>query len=59
MPALLIETAYLTNKEDHKRLESNEFRNAMAEGMYDGIIEILKTMGAYKKNETWCISVED
>ncbi len=59
MPALLIETAYLTNKEDHKRLESNEFRNAMAEGIHDGIINILETMGAYKKNEAWCILVND
>lgn len=56
MPALLVETAYLTNKEDHKRLESDEFRNAIAEGIYDGIIEIIKTMGAHKKNETWCFS---
>lgn len=59
MPALLIETAYLTNKEDHSRLESNEFRSVMAEGIYDGITEILKTMGAYKQNETWCILAKD
>lgn len=59
MPALLIETAYLTNKEEHKRLESDEFRNAMAVGIYDGIIEILKTMGLHKKNNTWCITAED
>lgn len=48
MPALLIETAYLTNKKDHERLESNEFRTAMSEGIHDGIIEILKTMGAFQ-----------
>ena len=59
MPALLIETAYLTNREDHKLLESDEFRSAMAEGMHDGIMDILETMGAYKKNGTWRISVND
>ncbi|NLK69518.1 MAG: N-acetylmuramoyl-L-alanine amidase [Clostridiaceae bacterium] len=45
MPALLIETGYLTNKEDHKRLESDEFRADMAEGIYDGTIKILQTIG--------------
>lgn len=59
MPALLIETAYLTNKEDHKLLESNDFRSNMAGGIHDGIVEILKTMGAYKKDETWCILVKE
>jgi len=41
----LIETGYLTNKEDHKRLESDEFRADMAEGIYDGTIKILQTIG--------------
>lgn len=53
MPALLVETAYLTNKEDHRRLESDTFRSSMAEGIHDGIIEILKAMGAYKEKDTW------
>lgn len=48
-PALLIETAFITNKEDHKRLESDEFRMNMAQGIHNGIIEILKLMGAYDK----------
>lgn len=55
MPALLIETAYLTNKEDHRRLESDTFRSSMAEGIHDGIIEIIKAMGAYMEKETWLI----
>lgn len=46
MPAFLIETAYLTNRQDHKRLETNEFRYAMAEGIHDGIIAVLETISA-------------
>lgn len=46
MPALLIETAYLTNKEDHKLLETDEFRTNITEGIYDGAIKILQTIGS-------------
>jgi N-acetylmuramoyl-L-alanine amidase len=45
MPALLIETAYITNREDHKLLESSEFREDMAEGIFRGTIRILEIMG--------------
>ena len=55
MPALLVETAYLTNREDHRRLESDAFRSAMAEGIHDGIIDIIKAMGAYREKEKWFI----
>lgn len=58
MPALLIETAYLTNKEDHERLKSEQFRENIASGIHDGIVEILKTMGAYEKDGVWYNSAE-
>ncbi|AFM14559.1 N-acetylmuramoyl-L-alanine amidase family protein [Turneriella parva] len=37
MPAILIETGYLTNKDDLKRLNSVEYRKAFAEGVSRGI----------------------
>lgn len=44
MPSLLIETAYITNREDHKRLESGKFREDMAEGIFRGTVRILEKM---------------
>lgn len=50
MPALLIETAYITNKEDHERLINEEFLENMVQGIYNGTMTILDTMGAYKED---------
>ncbi len=55
MPALLVETAYITNSEDHERLKSDEFREAMTDGILNGTIRILETMGAYKENGVYKI----
>lgn len=55
MPALLVETAYMTNREDHERLESDEFREDMAEGILKGTIRILEAMGAYKEDGVYKI----
>lgn len=57
MPALLVETAFITNKEDHKRLESDEFRQNMAKGIFNGTMEIFETMGAYQENGKYKIPV--
>ncbi len=59
MPALLVETAYITNKEDHKRLESDKFREDMVEGILKGTIRILEAMGAYMEEGTFKILVDE
>lgn len=48
MPAVLIETAYITNKEDHKRLESQEFRENTAQGIVDGIVKAMDEIGVFE-----------
>ncbi|NLG89465.1 MAG: N-acetylmuramoyl-L-alanine amidase [Clostridiaceae bacterium] len=59
MPAVLVETAYITNEEDHKRLESDEFREAMAEGILNGTMRILEEyLGAYKEHGKYKILVD-
>lgn len=55
MPALLVETAYITNKEDYERLKSDKFRDDMATGIFNGTIRILETMGAYKEEGVYKI----
>jgi len=50
MPAVLIETAYITNKEDYKRLTTDEFRTATAEGIAEGIMAGLQEVGAFDHN---------
>ncbi len=47
MPAVLIETAYITNKDDHKRLESEEFRDKTAIGIADGIELAMDEIGVF------------
>lgn len=58
MPAVLVETAYITNEEDHKRLESDEFRETMADGILNGTIRVLESIGAYKENGIYKILVD-
>jgi N-acetylmuramoyl-L-alanine amidase len=58
MPALLVETAYITNEEDHKRLESDEFREDIADGILNGTIRILECLGAYKEHGIYKILVD-
>lgn len=50
MPAILIETAYITNKEDFERLKSDEFRDLTAAGIADGIMAALQEVGAFEYN---------
>jgi N-acetylmuramoyl-L-alanine amidase len=50
MPAVLIETAYITNKEDHARLASEEFRSNTARGIVQGIELALKEIDAFEYN---------
>lgn len=55
MPALLIETAYITNKGDYEKLKSDEFRENMARGICNGTIRILEAMGAFKEDGVYKI----
>lgn len=48
MPAVLIETAYITNKEDCARLASTEFRDKTAQGIANGIELTLQEIGAFE-----------
>ncbi|HHU90044.1 MAG TPA: N-acetylmuramoyl-L-alanine amidase [Clostridiaceae bacterium] len=48
MPAVLIETAYITNKEDNDRLNSQEFREKTAGGIADGIVAAMEEIGVFK-----------
>lgn len=42
MPAILVETGYVTGREDAAKLKQTGFRNQMAEGIADGILRYLK-----------------
>ena len=42
MPAILVETGYITGREDNPRLRSPEYQNRMAEGIANGILNYLK-----------------
>jgi N-acetylmuramoyl-L-alanine amidase len=55
MPALLVEIAYITNKEDHARLKSDKFRDEITQGIFNGSIKILETMGAYVEDGVYKI----
>lgn len=50
MPAVLIETAYITNKEDHDRLKSEEFREKTALGIAEGIEIAMEEIGVFEHN---------
>lgn len=51
MPAVLIETAYITSKEDHERLESDEFREKTAQGIADGIENAMAEIGVFEHED--------
>ncbi|MGB3654907.1 MAG: N-acetylmuramoyl-L-alanine amidase [Rivularia sp. (in: cyanobacteria)] len=42
MPAILVETGYVTGREDAAKLKQTSYRNQMAEGIADGILRYLK-----------------
>lgn len=58
MPALLIETAYITNREDEARLRSDKFREDMVQGIFNGTMRILETMGAFKEDGVYKILLD-
>ena len=42
IPSMLIETAYLSNPKEEKKLKTNKFQNRIAKAIRDGILEIIK-----------------
>jgi len=42
MPAILVETGYMTGREDNPRLGSSEYQTRMAEGIARGVLNYLK-----------------
>lgn len=48
MPAVLVETAYITNREDNDRLKSDEFRAKTAMGIADGVKKALDALQAFE-----------
>lgn len=47
MPAVLIECAFVSNEEEQELLNTEQFRQALAEGIAEGVIEGLKKTGKY------------
>ncbi|MCP5103836.1 MAG: N-acetylmuramoyl-L-alanine amidase, partial [bacterium] len=45
MPAVLVETSFLSNYKEGKRLKSSAYRYAIAAGLYNGIIVYIKSLG--------------
>ncbi len=45
LPAVLVEQAFLTHAEDEEKLADPAFRQQMAQKIYEGIVDYLKTVG--------------
>ncbi len=41
-PAVLVETAFISNPEEEKKLTTDEFQNSIARAIYEGLAEFLK-----------------
>lgn len=49
MPSILVETAFITNSNDRKKLEDNKYLDMIAEGIFKGIIKYIEeTKVSYK-----------
>lgn len=48
MPAILIETAYITNKADNARLISESFKEKTAQGIADGLEQTIQEIDAFQ-----------
>ena len=42
IPSILVETAFLSNSKEEKKLRTKKFQNNIAKALRDGIIEIIK-----------------
>ena len=55
MPAVLIETAFISNSRDRELLKSQDFRNEIMKSSAKGVIRAIQEMGAKKINDQWTI----
>ena len=44
MPSILVEQAFMTHAEDEEKLADPQFRQQMAQKIYEGIVDYLKYM---------------
>ena len=52
MPAVMIQTGYITNKQEAINLTSDQYLNKLAQGIYDAILQSYDIMGADIKRGT-------
>ncbi len=45
MPSVLVEISHLSNSAEEERLGSPAYRKQVAQGIYDGIIEYMRSLG--------------
>ena len=45
LPAILCELCFISNEEDFAKLQTEEFQDAAAEAIYEGILEAKEQMG--------------
>ncbi|NIM58513.1 MAG: AMIN domain-containing protein [Candidatus Aminicenantes bacterium] len=45
MPSVLVEISHLSNPTEEKRLQSNQYRQLVAQGIYEGIVEYVNSLG--------------
>jgi N-acetylmuramoyl-L-alanine amidase len=45
MPSVLVEVGHLTNPEEGRRLQDPEYRRQVSQGIYEGILAYLKSLG--------------
>jgi len=45
MPSVLVEVSYLSNLLEEQRLNTTQYRQAVAQGIYDGILQYIESLG--------------
>ena len=45
MPSVLVEISHLSNAQEEERLRSPAYRKQVAQGIYDGILEYMRSLG--------------
>jgi N-acetylmuramoyl-L-alanine amidase len=45
MPSVLVEISHLSNQQEEERLRSLAYRRQVAQGIYDGILEYMRSLG--------------
>ncbi len=45
MPSVLVEISHLSNPQEEERLRSSMYRKQVAQGIYEGIMEYIRSLG--------------